>query len=62
MRRLLIATMLAASTLSFAGAAMAAANARNSGQVTTVSDIIVGNSSGSYIAHQSAMYKTDNGQ
>jgi hypothetical protein len=62
MKRILIATLLAASTLSFAGAAMAAdnGNTQNLDQVTRTQ--ISGTSAGSFVARQSLQYNTDNGQ
>ena len=48
MKRFLIATLLAVSTLSFAGAAMA--------------DSVVPSSDGSFIKQQTLQYNQDNGQ
>ncbi|HEY4252538.1 MAG TPA: hypothetical protein VGM87_15100 [Roseomonas sp.] len=64
MKRILIATLLAASTLSFAGAAMAAdnGNAQDLGRASTLATQFTGNSSGSFAARQAAMYNQDSGE
>ncbi|HEY4252541.1 MAG TPA: hypothetical protein VGM87_15115 [Roseomonas sp.] len=64
MKRILIATLLAASTLSFAGAAMAADNGdtQNLDRASTLASNFAGNSSGSFAAQQAAAYNQDSGE
>lgn len=64
MKRLLIATVLAASTLGLANIAMAAhtTNHQDVDQSQAAHTRFSGNSSGSFGAQQAAQYNTDNGE
>lgn len=64
MKRLLIATVLAASTLGLANIAMAAhtANHQDLEQSEAAHTRFGGNSSGSFAAQQATQYNTDNGE
>ena len=64
MKRLLIATVLAASTLGLANVAMAAHTAKHQDleQSEAAQTRFGGNSSGSFVAQQNQQYSTDNGE
>lgn len=64
MKRILMAAVLAASTLGLAGGAMAAANGdtQNLDQAAAAQSRFAGNSDGSFGRQQAAQYNTDNGE
>ncbi|HEY4252537.1 MAG TPA: hypothetical protein VGM87_15095 [Roseomonas sp.] len=64
MKRILIATLLAASTLSFAGAAMAAdnGNTQNLDRAAAADTRWAGSSDNSFIKQQNLQYNQDTGE